>query len=203
MFPVNPQSNFYVPQILEIDHRGGRGYDIWSKLLKDRVVFLGTPITDEIANLVVAQLLFLEQEDSEKEISLYINSPGGYVTAGMAIYDTMQYIRAPISTVCMGQAASMAAVLLAAGTPGKRYALPFSRVMIHQPSGGAYGQVTDLQIQAAEIAKMKTNLTGILAKHTGQSFDKVLADAERDYYMSAVEAKDYGLVDKVVTKKAK
>jgi ATP-dependent Clp protease protease subunit len=166
--------------------------------LKDRIVFIGTAITDEIANLVVAQLLFLESEDADKEISLYINSPGGSVTAGLAIYDTMQFIKAPCSTLCLGQAASMAAVLLAGGKAGRRYALPYSRVLIHQPLGGAQGQASDIEIQAREILKMKDVLTTILAKHAKQPQAKILEDADRDFYMSAAEAKEYGLVDHVI-----
>jgi len=189
---------YYLPFVLEQTHRGERQYDIWSRLLKDRIVFIGTAITDEIANLVVAQLLYLESEDADKDISLYINSPGGSVTAGLAVYDTMQYIKAPVSTLCLGQAASMAAVLLAGGKNGKRYALPYSRVLIHQPLGGASGQASDIEIQAKEILKMKDVLTAILSKHSKQPQARILEDADRDFYMSAMEAKEYGLVDHVI-----
>lgn len=190
--------SYYLPFVLEQTHRGERQYDIWSRLLKDRIVFIGTPITDEIANLVVAQLLFLESDDADKEINLYINSPGGSVTAGLAIYDTMQYVKPPIATVCMGQAASMGAVLLAAGEKGRRYVLPHSRVMIHQPLGGAQGQASDLEIQAREILKIKEVLTDMLAKHTGQTRERIIKDSDRDYFMSAIQAKEYGLVDHVI-----
>jgi len=189
--------SYYIPFVLEQTHRGERQYDIWSRLLKDRIIFIGTAITEEIANVVVAQLLFLESEDADKEISMYIHSPGGSVTAGLAIYYTMQFIKSPVSTWCLGQAASMGAVLLAGGAPGKRYALPNSRVLIHQPLGGAQGQASDIEIQAKEILKMKELLTKILAKHTKQPQDKILADSDRDYFMSAQEAKEYGLVDHV------
>ena len=194
--------SYYLPFVLEQTHRGERQYDIWSRLLKDRIVFIGTPITDEIANLVVAQLLFLESDDPDKDISLYINSPGGSVTAGMAIYDTMQYIKPAVSTVCMGQAASMGAMLLAAGEPGKRYALPHSRVMIHQPLGGAEGQASDLEIRTREILKIKKLLTELLAKHCKRPYDEVYRDCDRDFFMSATEAKDYGAVDHVIEKHA-
>jgi ATP-dependent Clp protease protease subunit len=193
--------SYHVPFVLEQTHRGERTYDIWSRLLKDRIIFIGTPINDDIANLVVAQLLFLESEDAEKDVHIYVNSPGGSVTAGLAIYDTMQYIKPDISTLCMGQAASMGAVLLAAGTNGKRYALPNSRVMIHQPLGGAQGQASDLEIQVRETLKMKQLLTGLLAKDTGQSVEKVAEDSDRDFFMSAMQAKEYGLVDHVVEKR--
>jgi len=189
---------YYVPIVLEQTHRGERTYDIWSRLLKDRIVFIGTPITDEIANLVVAQMLFLQSDDPDKDINLYINSPGGSVSAGLAIYDTMQYIKPQIATFCLGQAASMGAVLLAGGAKGKRFALPHSRIMIHQPLGGAQGQATDIEIQAREILKMKDLLTDILARHTGQSKDRVLKDSDRDYFMAAIQAKEYGLVDHVI-----
>jgi len=197
------QASYYVPFVLEQTHRGERSYDIWSRLLKDRIVFIGTPIADDIANLVVAQLLFLESEDPEKDVNLYINSPGGSVTAGLAIYDTMQYIKPPVSTLCMGQAASMGAVLLAAGKKTKRFALPNSRVMIHQPSGGFQGQASDIEIQAKEIHKIKRILNEILAKHTGQPVEKVAKDGDRDYFMSAIEAKEYGLVDEVMAQRPK
>ncbi len=191
---------FYVPYVLEQTHRGERSYDIWSRLLKDRIVFIGTPISDEIANLVVAQLLFLESEDADKDINIYINSPGGSVTAGLAIYDAMQYVKSPIATWCLGQAASMGAVLLAAGAKGKRYALPHARVMIHQPSGGSQGQAADIEIQAREILKMRDLLNDILASHTGQTKARIAADADRDHFMSAAEAKAYGIVDNVFEK---
>ena len=193
--------SYFLPFVLEQTHRGERQYDIWSRLLKDRIVFIGTPITDEIANLVVAQLLFLESDDADKDINLYINSPGGSVTAGLAIYDTMQYIRPDVSTLCMGQAASMGAVLLAGGAKGKRYALPNARVMIHQPLGGSQGQASDIEIQAREILKMKKLLNDMLAKHTGQTVERIEKDGDRDYFMSAVQAMEYGLVDKVFEKR--
>lgn len=188
-----------VPMVVEQSNRGERAYDIYSRLLKDRIIFLGSAINDEIANLIVAQLLFLESEDPEKDISFYINSPGGVVTAGMAIYDTMQYIKPDVATVCIGQAASMGALLLTAGTKGKRFALPNSRIMIHQPLGGTQGQATDIKIQANEILRMKDILNEILSTHTGQDIEKVSADTERDFFMSATEAMKYGIVDKVVT----
>jgi ATP-dependent Clp protease protease subunit len=188
-----------IPMVVEQSSRGERGYDIYSRLLKDRIIFLGTGITDDIANLVIAQLLFLEAEDPDKEINLYINSPGGLVTAGMAIYDTMQYIKSPIATLCMGQAASMAALLLAAGTPSKRYALPHARILIHQPLGGFQGQATDVDIQAREILRLREELNEIMSKHTGQPIDRINRDTERDFYMSGQQAKEYGLVDDVIT----
>ena len=194
--------SYYLPFVLEQTHRGERQYDIWSRLLKDRIVFIGTPITDEIANLVVAQLLFLESDDPDKDINIYVNSPGGSVTAGMAIYDTMQYIKPKVATLCLGQAASMAAILLAGGAEGRRYALPYSRVMIHQPLGGASGQASDLEIQAREILKWKDLLTKLLAKHSGKPVEQVQRDCDRDYFMSAPEAKEYGLVDSVIEKHA-
>jgi len=189
--------SYLIPTVIEQTHRGERAYDIWSRLMKDRIVFLGTEIDDAVANVVVAQLLFLESEDPEKDIQLYINSPGGSVSAGLAIYDTMQYVRCPISTICVGMAASMGAVLLTAGTKGKRRTLPNSRIMIHQPLGGARGQASDIEIQAREILKMKEKLTRIIADHSGQPFDRVVKDGDRDYYMSADEARDYGLIDEV------
>lgn len=192
--------SYYLPFVLEQTHRGERQYDIWSRLLKDRIVFVGTPITDEIANVVVAQLLFLESEDPDKDISLYINSPGGSVTAGLAIYDTMQYIKSPVATLCLGQAASMGAVLLAGGAKGKRHALPHSRVMIHQPAGGSQGQASDIEIQAREIVKMRELLYEILVRHTGQSRERIFEDSDRDFFMSALQAKEYGLVDNVIDK---
>jgi ATP-dependent Clp protease protease subunit len=191
--------SYLVPTVIEQTHRGERAYDIWSRLMKDRIVFLGTEINDDIANVVVAQLLFLESEDPEKDINLYINSPGGSVSAGLAIYDTMQYVRCPVATICIGQAASMGAIILTAGTKGKRRALPNARVMIHQPLGGARGQASDIEIQAREILKMKERLNEILAKHSGQSIDRIHKDGDRDFYMSAIDAKEYGLIDEVVT----
>ena len=187
-----------VPMVVEQTHRGERAYDIFSRLLKERIIFIGTPIDDNIANLIIAQLLFLEAEDPDKEIHIYLNSPGGVVTAGMAIYDTMQYVKCPISTLCMGQAASMGAVLLAAGEKGKRFALPNARIMIHQPLGGFQGQATDIEIHAREILRMREELNRILADHCGQDAKKVAFDTERDYFMGAQEAKEYGLVDEVV-----
>jgi ATP-dependent Clp protease protease subunit len=190
-----------VPIVVEQSARGERAYDIYSRLLKDRIIFIGTPIDDNIANLVIAQMLFLEAEDPEREIWLYIHSPGGIVTAGLAIYDTMQFIKPPVATICMGQAASMAALLLAAGAPGKRSALPNSRVMIHQPLGGAQGQTTDVEIYTREMLKMKEQLEGILAKHTGQPLEKVRHDTDRNYFMSAEDARAYGVVDEVIARR--
>ena len=187
-----------IPMVVEQTHRGERAYDIYSRLLKDRIVFLGTPVNDDVSNLIIAQLLFLESEDSEKDIYLYVNSPGGSVTAGMAIYDTMQYVKPDVSTICVGQAASMGAVLLAAGAHGKRYALPNSRILIHQPMGGFQGQATDIDIQAREILRLREILNGILSKHTKQSLKKLQQDTERDYFMSGEEAKEYGIIDQVV-----
>lgn len=191
----------YIPMVVEQSGRGERAYDIYSRLLKERIIFLGGGIDDQVANLVIAQLLFLEAEDPDKDIHLYINSPGGVVTAGMAIYDTMRYIKAPVSTICVGQAASMGAVLLAAGEKGKRYSLNHSRIMIHQPLGGFQGQATDISIHAKEILRMKDELNAILAMLTGQQLDKVEADTERDYFMSASEAKEYGLIDATFDRK--
>jgi len=191
-----------VPMVVEQTPRGERAYDIYSRLLKDRIVFIGSPIDDDVANLVIAQLLFLEAEDPDKDINIYINSPGGIVTAGMAIYDTMQFIKPPVAAVCIGQAASMAAVLLAGGAQGKRTALPNARILIHQPMGGTHGQATDIKIQAEEILRMREHLNGILAKHTGQPMERIAADTERDYYMSADQAKTYGIIDQVVAKRA-
>lgn len=188
----------YVPMVVEQSGRGERAYDIYSRLLKDRIIFLGGPIDDNVANVVIAQLLFLESEDPDKDIHLYINSPGGVVTAGLAIYDTMQYIKPDVSTICIGQAASMGSVLLAAGAKGKRYALPYSRIMIHQPLGGAQGQSTDIQIQAREILRIRETLNETLSCHTGQSVKKITEDTERDNFMSALEAKKYGLIDEVI-----
>ncbi|MBI5043942.1 MAG: ATP-dependent Clp endopeptidase proteolytic subunit ClpP [Nitrospirae bacterium] len=189
-----------VPIVVEQTNRGERAYDIFSRLLKERIVFIGTPIDDNLANLIIAQLLFLEAEDPEKDIHLYVNSPGGYVLAGLAIYDTMQYIKSPVSTICIGQASSMGALLLTAGAKGKRFSLPNARIMIHQPIGGFQGQATDIEIHAREILKMRENLNKILVKHTGQPVEKIQVDTERDYFMSAEQAKEYGLVDEVLTK---
>lgn len=188
-----------IPMVIEQSSRGERAYDIYSRLLKDRIIFLGTAINDEVANLLIAQLLFLESEDPDKDINFYINSPGGIVTAGMAVYDTMQYIKPDIATVCIGQAASMGAVLLAAGTRKKRYSLPNSRILIHQPMGGFQGQASDIAIQAKEIIRMKDTLNHILAHHTGQSLEKIQTDTDRDFFMSGHEARQYGLVDHVIT----
>ena len=190
-----------IPMVVEQTGRGERAYDIYSRLLKDRIVFIGTAINDEMANLIIAQILFLESEDPDKDIHIYLNSPGGAVTAGLAIYDTMQYVRPPISTICMGQAASMGAVLLAAGAPGKRYALPHSRILIHQPMGGVQGQATDIDIQAREILRMREELDDILAHHTKQPLDKIKSDTERDFFMTGEQAKEYGIIDEVVTQK--
>jgi len=192
-----------IPMVIEQTNRGERAYDIYSRLLKDRIIFIGEPIDDNFANLIIAQLLFLEAEDPEKDINLYVHSPGGMVTAGLAIYDTMQYIKPAIATICVGQAASMGSLLLAAGTKGKRYALPNARIMIHQPSGGFQGQATDISIQAEEIIKIRKRLDEILAKHTGQPVDKIHSDSERDYFMSAEEAQAYGLVDEVIVRAPK
>ena len=191
----------YVPMVVETSNRGERAYDIYSRLLKDRIIFLGGPIDDGVANTVVAQLLFLESEDPDKDIYLYINSPGGVVTAGLAIYDTMQYIKPDVSTICVGQAASMGSVLLTAGAKGKRFALPMSRIMIHQPLGGAQGQSTDIQIQAKEILRIREVINEILADTTGQKIEKIVEDTERDNFMTADEAKAYGLIDEVITRK--
>jgi ATP-dependent Clp protease protease subunit len=192
-----------VPMVVEQSPRGERAYDIYSRLLKERIIFLGSAIDDDVANVVIAQLLFLEAEDSDKDITFYINSPGGVVTAGLAIYDTMQYVKNDIATLCMGQAASMGSLLLAAGTPGKRYALPNARIMIHQPSGGFHGQATDIDIHAREILRMREDLNQILAKHTKQTVKKVRVDTERDNFMSAMEAMKYGIIDKVLVERSK
>jgi ATP-dependent Clp protease protease subunit len=192
-----------VPIVIETTNRGERAYDIYSRLLKDRIIFLGAPIDDIFANLIIAQLLFLEAEDPEKDINLYVNSPGGSVTAGLGIYDTMQYVKPPINTICLGQAASMGAFLLTAGTKGKRFALPNARVMIHQPMGGFQGQATEIDIHAREILKIRERLNEIMAKHTGQPLEKISQDTERDYFMSADEAKRYGLIDEVITRPPK
>ena len=198
---MNETAQILIPTVVEQTGRGERAYDIYSRLLKERIIFLGTEINDTVSNLVIAQLLFLQSEDADKDISIYINSPGGVVTAGMAIYDTMRFLKCPITTYCVGQAASMAAVLLAAGEKGKRFALPNSRIMIHQPLGGAQGQATDIGIQAKEILRMKQRLNEILAEHTGQDVSVIENDTDRDYFMSAEEAVKYGLVDEVVVKK--
>jgi ATP-dependent Clp protease protease subunit len=187
-----------IPMVVEQSSKGERAYDIYSRLLKDRIIFIGTPIDDDIANIIIAQLLFLAAEDPNKEINMYINSPGGVVTAGLAIYDTMQYLKAPISTICVGQAASMGALLLAAGDKGKRFALPNARIMIHQPLGGAQGQATDVLIQTQELTRIKSLLNDIMAKHTGQPLAKIEKDTDRDFFMGAAEAAKYGLVDEVI-----
>jgi ATP-dependent Clp protease protease subunit len=198
-FPMT--SNFIIPTVIEQTHRGERGWDIFSRLLKDRIIFLGTAVDDQVANIVIAQLLFLESEDPDKDIMLYINSPGGLVTAGMAIYDTMQYVRPSVATFCMGQAASMGAFLLAAGAKGKRYSLPHARILIHQPLGGFQGQATDIDIHAKEILRTRDKLNELLVKHTGQPMERIKSDTERDYFMSAMEAKEYGLIDEVLIQK--
>ena len=190
-----------VPMVVEQTARGERAYDIFSRLLKDNIIFIGTPIDDAVANLIIAQLLFLESEDPDKDIMLYINSPGGHVTAGLAIYDTMQYVRCDVATICMGQAASMGAFLLAAGAKGKRYSLPHARILIHQPLGGFSGQATDIDIHAKEILKTRDKLNELLSKHTGQPLDRIKNDTERDYFMGPNESKDYGLIDDVITHK--
>ncbi|VGO16136.1 ATP-dependent Clp protease proteolytic subunit [Pontiella desulfatans] len=195
---MNEMANYLVPTVIEQTGRGERAYDIYSRLLKERIIFLGTAIDDTVANLIVAQMLFLQSEDPEKDISLYINSPGGVVTAGLAIYDTMQFLKCDITTYCVGQAASMGAVLLAAGAPGKRYALPNARIMIHQPLGGAQGQATDINIQAQEIMRIKQILNGILASHSGKKIEDLEKDTDRDNFMSAAQAAEYGLIDEVV-----
>jgi len=189
-----------MPFVVEQTHRGERAYDIYSRLLKDRIVFLGTPLDDDVANVVIAQLLFLESEDPDKDVNLYINSPGGSITAGLAIYDTMQYVKPQVSTTCMGMAASMAALLLAAGAKGKRLSLPHSRIMIHQPSGGFGGQASDIELHAKEILRLKAKLNEIIMKHTGQPLNRIEKDTDRDYFMGAGEAKEYGLIDEVVIK---
>ena len=200
LYQPNRDPSAYMPIVIEQSSRGERSFDIFSRLLRERIIFLGTPIDDMVANLIVAQLLLLDSENPEKDIMLYINSPGGSVTAGFAIYDTMKHIRADVATICLGQAASMGAFLLSSGTPGKRMALPHSRVLIHQPLGGAQGQATDIEIQAAEINRMKKLLNEILANNTGQSIKKIERDTDRDYIMSAEESVAYGMVDKVITK---
>ncbi len=195
---IESPTNYLVPMVIEQTNRGERSFDIYSRLLKERIIFLGTPITDEIANLIMAQLLHLEGEDPHKDINLYVNSPGGSVTSLLAIFDTMEFIRPDVSTICMGQAASAAAVLLAAGTPGKRFALPHSRILIHQPTGGAEGQSADIEIQAREIQRIRDLLDQILAEKTGQSIDRVATDTDRDFIMTAEQAKEYGLIDEVI-----
>ena len=202
MSALDTQDLGLVPMVIEQSGRGERAYDIYSRLLRERLIFLVGPVTDQTANVVVAQLLFLESENPDKDISLYINSPGGSVSAGMSIFDTMQFIKPDVSTLCMGIAASMGAFLMAAGAKGKRFALPNSRIMIHQPSGGAQGQATDIEIQAREILKLRESLNIILAERTGQTLEKIRLDSERDFFMSASEAKDYGLIDQVVAKRA-
>jgi ATP-dependent Clp protease protease subunit len=190
-----------IPMVIEQSQRGERAFDIYSRLLRDRIVFLGTPLTDEVANVIIAELLFLEADDPDKDISLYINCPGGVVTAGLAVYDTMQYVKPDVSSICMGQAASMGALLLASGTKKKRYALPNSRIMIHQPLGGVQGQATDIGIQAKEIMRMKAKMNELMAKHTGQPLAKIEKDTDRDFFMQAEEAKAYGLVDEVIVQR--
>ena len=191
-----------VPMVVEDSGRGERAYDIYSRLLKDRIIFLSGTVEDHMANLIIAQLLFLESEDPDRDIHLYINSPGGVVTAGMAIYDTMQYLKAPVSTICVGQAASMGAVLLAAGAPGKRFALPHARIMIHQPLGGFQGQATDIEIHAQEILRMRETLNGLLARHSGQDISKIAGDTDRDFFMDSEFARNYGIIDSIVERKA-
>jgi ATP-dependent Clp protease protease subunit len=204
MNPLDPKMSYLIPTVIEQTHRGERGWDIFSRLLKDRIVFLGTGIDDTVANVVIAQLLFLDSEEPEKDIMLYINSPGGIVSSGLAIYDTMQYLHCDVATICIGQAASMGSFLLAAGTKGKRYALPHARVMIHQPLAGFQGQATDIEIHAREILKTRETLNELYAKHTSQPVEKIKNDTERDNFMSAAQAKEYGLVDEVlVTAKKK
>jgi ATP-dependent Clp protease protease subunit len=195
--------NSLIPIVVERDGRAERAYDIYSRLLKERIIFLGTAIDDDLANLVIAQMLFLESEDPDKDINLYINTPGGLVTAGLAIYDTIQYIRPDVSSICMGQASSMGAVLLAAGTKGKRYALPHSRILLHQPMGGFQGPATDVDIQAREILRLREELNMILVKHTGQTSEKIQKDTDRDFYMTSSQAKEYGIIDEVVAERPK
>jgi ATP-dependent Clp protease, protease subunit len=199
---MTTRNNYYVPIVVEQSERGERSYDIYSRLLKDRIIFLGTDVDDHVANVIIAQLLFLESEDPEKDINLYINSPGGIVTSGLAIFDTLKFIKPDVATTCVGQAASMGAVLLAAGTKGKRFALPHARVMIHQPSGAFRGQAADIDIQAREIQKVKAELNQILADATGHPLDKIEADSDRDFFLSAAEACEYGLIDTVITDKS-
>ncbi len=191
----------FVPIVVEQSNRGERAYDIWSRLLKDRIIFLGGPIDDTVANLIIAQLLFLESEDPDKDVQMYINSPGGSVTAGLAIYDTMQYIKPDVATICLGSAASMGALLLSSGAKGKRYALPYSRIMVHQPWGGAQGQATDVEIHAREILRLRELLNEILAGNTGQPLTKIQQDTERDYFMSSAQAKEYGIIDHLMARR--
>lgn len=200
---MNEQSQILVPMVIEQSPRGERAYDIYSRLLRDRIIFIGTQVDDVVSNLIIAQLLFLQNEEPDKEISVYINSPGGSVTAGLAIYDTMQFVRSPIATYCVGQAASMGALLLCAGSKGKRFALPAARIMIHQPWGGVQGAAADISIQAREILRLREKLNDVLAKHTGQPLEKIQKDTDRDYFMSADEAKAYGIVDEVIAGKPK
>ena len=200
---MSEQGQILVPMVVEQSPRGERAYDIYSRLLKDRVVFIGTPVDDIVANLIIAQLLFLQSEDPDKEISVYINSPGGSVTAGLAIYDTIQFVKPPVATYCVGQAASMGALLLCAGAKGKRFALPAARIMIHQPWGGVQGAAADISIQAREILRLRERLNELLVKHTGQSLEKIQKDTDRDYFMSAEEAKEYGIIDEVIYGKPK
>ncbi len=199
---MSAETGSLIPMVVEQTHRGERAYDIYSRLLKDRIIFIGTAISDEIANVVIAQLLFLESEDPDKEIYLYINSPGGVVTAGLAIYDTMQYIKPDVATLCLGQAASMGAVLLAGGTEGKRSALPHARIMIHQPWGGFQGQATDIEIHARELLRMREELNRILVQHTKQPLERIQRDTDRDFYLTGQDAVDYGLIDRVIDKRA-
>ncbi len=196
---MNEKSQMLVPMVIEQTARGERAFDIYSRLLKDRIIFIGTAINDEVSNLVIAQMLFLQSEDSEKDISIYVNSPGGSVTAGLAIYDTMQFVKCGVSTYCVGQAASIAALLLCAGAKKKRYALPNARIMIHQPWGGAQGQASDISIQAQEILRLRDMINGLLAKHTGRAVDSIAKDTDRDFFMSAEQAREYGLVDSVLS----
>jgi ATP-dependent Clp protease protease subunit len=203
MSEISQIENNLVPMVVETTNRGERAYDIYSRLLKDRIIILGTPVNDAVASSIVAQLLFLDSQDAEKDINLYINSPGGVVSAGMAIYDTMQYVKADVATTCVGMAASMGAVLLTAGTKGKRHALPHSRVMIHQPLGGVQGQASDIEIEAQEIIRLKKELSGILAEHTGQDIGKIVEDSDRNKWMTSDEAKDYGLIDHVMRRNKK
>ena len=195
---MDSKSQILVPMVVEKSSHGERAYDIYSRLLKERIIFIGTAIDDNVANLIIAQLLFLQSEDANKDINIYVNSPGGSVTAGLAIYDTMQFVKPDVNTYCLGQAASMGSLLLTAGTKGKRFALPYSRIMIHQPWGGMQGTASDISIHAQEILRMKEELTRLIARHAGQSYEKVLKDSDRDYFMSAHEAKAYGLIDEVI-----
>lgn len=200
---MSANASYLVPMVVENTHRGERAYDIYSRLLKDRIVFIGSQIDDHMSSLIIAQLLFLESEDPERDIQIYINSPGGSVTAGFAIYDTMQYVKPDISTICMGQAASMGAFLLSGGAPGKRHSLPHARIMIHQPWGGFQGQATDIDIHAKEILRLKDEINKIMARHCNQSVKKIQADTERDFFMSGLEAKEYGLIDNVIEYRGK